>query len=262
MIGVFDSGLGGLTVVKEILKQLPGHRVVYFGDTARMPYGTKGPEAIRRFAVEDARLLVKEGAQAIVIACNTASALAADQVRAAVRVPVFEVVTPAVRAAARVSRGHVGVIGTAATVGSGIYPRLLKKALPKARISLQACPLFVPLVEEDWVRQPETQTIANKYLHQLKLRDIDTLILGCTHYPFLRREIRQAVGKQVRLIDPAKETVAELKQYLATHPRQVTKEGMRARHRFLVSDRSPRFVSIASRWLRRPITLELAALPC
>lgn len=260
MIGVFDSGLGGLTVVKEVLKQLPGRGVVYFGDTARMPYGTKGAEAIKRFSVQNARFLVSQGAEAIIIACNTASAQAFEEVRAAVDVPVFEVVGPAVRRAAAVTKGKVGVIGTTGTVASGVYARKMAESSPKTKVFTAACPLFVPLVEEGWARQPETASIAERYVRPLRLRHVDTLIMGCTHYPFLRSVIAKVAGG-ARLVDPAKETVAEFAVYLKGHPVLDRKLTKKKAHRFFVSDRTEHFARIASSWLERPVKLETITLP-
>lgn len=260
MIGVFDSGLGGLTVVKELFRQLPGRGIVYFGDTARTPYGPKGPEVIRRFAVEDAKFLMSHGADAIIVACNTVSALAIDAVRAAVDVPVFEVVTPAVERAAAVTKGKIGVIGTRGTVGSGVYARKMAERAPAAKVYGQACPLFVPIVEEGWLRRPEAASIARTYLRPLRLRRIDTLILGCTHYPFLKAQIAAAAGPGVRLVDPARETVAAFARYLGSHPGLARKLARSKKHRFFASDATPHAARIASSWLGRDIILEKAPL--
>ncbi|MDD5252112.1 MAG: glutamate racemase [Patescibacteria group bacterium] len=266
MIGIFDSGLGGLTVVREIQRQMPGYPVVYLGDTARMPYGNKSPRAVAEFAVQDARFLMAQGAKVIVIACNTASAVAHDAVRRAVKVPVFEVVSPAVRAAAAITAGRIGVIGTRATIGSGVYEKRLKIAAPKAKVFGQACPLFVPLVEEGWLDQPETLAIAKRYLLPLKLRKIDALILGCTHYPFLKPIVQRAIGPNTRLVDPARETVATLKRYLESKPallKELHAAGRRGvRDRYFVSDVTPNYRLLASRWLGRDIRLKETHLPC
>jgi glutamate racemase len=260
MIGVFDSGLGGLTVVKELLRQLPGRGVLYFGDTARTPYGPKGPDVVKKFAVQDARFLIEHGADAIIVACNTVSALAIAEVRAAVDVPVFEVVTPAVARAAEVTRGRVGVIGTRGTIGSGIYASKMAAAAKGVKVFGQACPLFVPLVEEGWLRRPEAATIAKTYLRPLRSRHIDTLILGCTHYPFLRPQIAAAAGPGVRLVDPARETVAAFARFLAEEPALAAKLARAKAHRFFASDATPHAARIASRWLGTSITLERATL--
>ncbi len=260
MIGVFDSGLGGLTVVKELFRQLPGRGVVYLGDNARFPYGSKGRDVVRQFAVQDAEFLKAHGADAIIVACNTASALAIDAVRAAVDVPVFEVVTPAVAKAAVLTRGRVGVIGTRGTIGSGVYAEKMSDASPKTKVFSQACPLFVPLVEEGWTRRSEASSIAKTYLRPLRLRRIDTLILGCTHYPFLRSQIAAAVGPGVRLVDPARETVAEFVRFLDSEGELALKLAKEITHRFFASDKTEHFSRLAARWLGQDIILEHASL--
>lgn len=258
MIGVFDSGLGGLTVVKEIFRQLPGRKVVYFGDTARTPYGTKSRQLIRKYAVEDAEFLMSKGAKAIVVACNTVSAHGVDELKRRVSVPVFEVVTPAVKKAADITAGRIGVIGTRGTVGSGVYERKMRAIAPEAKVFSEACPLFVPLVEEGWADKPEAGSIASDYLRPLKLHKIDTLILGCTHYPFLRRVIREAMGQETNLVDPARETVRELADYLALNP-LLDEVVSRGRNAFYVSDRTEHFAALASRWLGRPVSVHCAS---
>lgn len=258
MIGVFDSGLGGLTVVREIFRQLPGRKVVYFGDTARTPYGTKSRELIRKYSVEDAEFLMSKGAEMIVVACNTVSAHGVDALKKHVDVPVFEVVTPAVERAADVTRGRVGVVGTRGTVGSGIYERKMKAFAPDVKVYSEACPLFVPLVEEGWSSKPEARSIARQYLRPLKLRKIDTLILGCTHYPFLRPVIREAAGKGVCLVDPARETVRELAAFLRENPALDT-QVRRGANAFYVSDRTAHFAGLASRWLGRTVSVRSAS---
>lgn len=260
MIGVFDSGLGGLTVVRELFRQLPGYDITYFGDTARLPYGTKGPDVIRRFAVQDTEFLLDRGAQAIIVACNTVSSVAVDAVRARAKdVPVFEVITPAVRAAAGRTKGKVGIIGTSGTVASGIHAREMALEAPDVKVFAQACPLFVPLVEEGWMRRPETASIANEYLRPLRLRRIDTLILGCTHYPFLKPVIAKAAAGAT-LVDPARETVAAFARYVEEHAGLRTCLPRGDRHQFFVSDRTSHFAKIASRWLGREIDLQNATL--
>lgn len=262
MIGVFDSGIGGLTVVRELFKQLPGYDLVYFGDTARTPYGNKSAETVQRFAVQDAEFLIDQGAQVIVVACNTASALALNQVKRQVDVPVLGVVTPAVSAAAHKAQHgeRLGVIGTRATVNSGIYSRLIKRIVPKAKIVSQECPLFVPLVEEGWLRRPETEMVAKRYLSSLKWPRVQSLILGCTHYPFLKPVIRNAVGKQVNLIDPAQLTVSQLKMLLNADPDLAARLPRRDRHRFYVSDQTAQYDKLAARWLGRTVKLTQTGL--
>ncbi|MBN1585583.1 glutamate racemase [Candidatus Uhrbacteria bacterium] len=276
MIGIFDSGIGGLTVVREIFRQLPGYDTIYFGDTARTPYGNKSPEAVRRFALEDADFLLSRGAKMIVVACNTVSAVAIDELRRHVSVPVIEVVTPAVEAAiVSVSRlspkgaagspkraiPKIGVIGTRATVMSGIYGRKLsERSSGEIRVKSRACPLFVPMAEEGWLNRPETAMVAKRYLTPLKWPKVDVLILGCTHYPFLRSAIRKAVGTEVRLIDPAREAVLALKRVLANDSGLERSLSKRHRHLFYVSDRTGQFSRLASAWLKRPIPLGLVNL--
>lgn len=260
MIALFDSGLGGLTVVREMLRQLPGYDTIYFGDTARVPYGSKSPEVIRRFAAQNTVFLLSKGAKAIVIACNTVSALAADVVRKHAKgVPVFEVVTPAVARAAEVTKGRVGVIGTRGTVASGVYTEKMGEIAPKVKVFGQAAPLFVPLVEEGWANRKEAASIANEYLRPLRLRHIDTLILGCTHYPFLKSCIAKA-APGVRLIDPAQQTVAAVAQYLEANPAFRKSLSKKGRHLFYASDTSAHSQAIASRWLGRDIVLKKATL--
>jgi glutamate racemase len=256
MIGIFDSGLGGLTVVKEMYRQLPGYRLAYFGDTARTPYGGKSRELITQYALEDANFLISRGAKLIVVACNTASALATDELRAKLKVPVFEVITPAVDAAVQVTSGKLGVIGTRATVLSRAYEDRLADLAPEVRVTAVACPLFVPLVEEGWHHSAAARTVAKKYLNPLRLRHVDSLILGCTHYPFLRPIIAREMGRKVRLIDPARETVAALKGFLESHPDVARTLARGGQDRFFVSDRTDQFAAIASRWLGRPVKLE------
>lgn len=258
MLGIFDSGLGGLTVVREVLRRLPGVGVVYFGDTARMPYGTKSGRVVTRYAIQDAEFLRRRGAKAIVVACNTASSHAIAALRRQFRIPIFDVITPAVAAASHAGE-RIGVIGTRGTTLSGVYPRLLAKVAPDATVAAQACPLFVPLVEEGWARTPEAAMIARTSLHPLRLRRLDTLILGCTHYPFLRSAIRRAIGPGVRLIDPAAETVNHLERMLAADPGLMASLRSRKQPRFFVSDRTPHFAKIAAEWLGRPVRLEEAS---
>jgi len=267
MIALFDSGIGGLTVAREVLRQLPGYDITYFGDAARLPYGNKSPDVIRRFSLEITDFLIARGAKIIIIACNTASSLAADAVReraAKSGVLVFEVVTPAVEAAARKTRnGRVGVFGTRGTVGSGVYQRTMaahtageKRAV---KVHANACPLFVPLVEEGWVSKPETLSIAKKYAKPLLAKKIDTLILGCTHYPFLKSVIAKAAPR-VTLIDPARETVAAVKRAIEADLALKKSLGRGNRAAFPFTDVSEHSTKLASKWLGRKIMLEKVVL--
>jgi glutamate racemase len=248
-IGVFDSGLGGLTVFKALARRMPNENLIYFGDTARVPYGSKSPEAIARYSTEAARFLASRGIKLLVIACNTSSAWALPAIRRAVSVPVIGVIEPGARAALAASRGGaVGVIGTEATVKSGAYPKALRALAPRARIVSSACPLFVPLVEEGWWSGAVAAAVAAKYLKPLKSARVDVLILGCTHYPYLKGVLERTMGPRVRLIDSAEETARETE-------RALDRLGLRARgrgrgsHRFFASDAPERFRRLARRML-------------
>jgi glutamate racemase len=262
MIGIFDSGIGGLTVVREILDKLPQYRIVYFGDTARSPYGTKSQKTIIEYSIEDTTFLLSQGAKVIVVACNSASSLAFEALRQRFSVPLFEVIQPAVQKALGLTRKQrVGIIGTRATIGSNIYERLLKEVRPEMEVFSQACPLLVPLVEEGWLNRPETKRIVRKYLFSLKMKQIDTLVLGCTHYPLLKPVIEPKMGKKVRVIDSSQEVALWVKDYLEKHPDiagSLTPQDGPEGHRFFVSDLTPNFEQIARQFLGRPIKLELA----
>lgn len=215
-IAVFDSGIGGLTVVGALRRELPSEDIVYLGDTARVPYGGKSQKTIERYSEEIARLLVGEGAKMVVVACNTASALALAHLRSVLSVPVEGVIDPGVRAAVAATRtGHVAVIGTKATVGSGAYERGLRAAKADVRVTAIACPLLVPLIEEGMFDDEVTDAVLRRYLSPLAGTDADTLVLGCTHYPLLARAISSAVGKKVTLVDSAANCAAAVAHRLA-----------------------------------------------
>ncbi|MEK7516601.1 MAG: glutamate racemase [Patescibacteria group bacterium] len=261
MIGVFDSGVGGLTVLRELMKRLPGYSFVYFGDTARTPYGNKSPETIERYAREDAELLIREGAKLIVVACNTASALAGESLRKEFPVPIFDVIAPAVlRAAAETKSGKVGVIGTRATIGSGVYPERFRVSYPNVKVFSQACPLFVPLVEEGWLGKIETKQIIRRSLAPLRRENIDTLILGCTHYPLLASAIAQRIGRRVRLVDPAAEVAETVARYLGTYPEVASTLSRSGSVRILVSDQTPAFARLAERVVGKTLPIERVIL--
>lgn len=214
-IGVFDSGVGGLTVAREIMRQMPNERIVYFGDTARVPYGSKSKETIIRYSRQIIRFLRTKNVKAIVIACNTASAYALDTVEAELDIPIIGVVKPGAKVAAETTRNNkIGVIGTEGTISSGIYSDFLHIRNKDINVLGKACPLFVPLVEEGWAKDSVTKEVAKRYLEELKESDIDSLILGCTHYPLLRSTIRNVMGEKVTLVNPAYETAIELKELL------------------------------------------------
>ncbi len=257
MIGVFDSGIGGLTVVRALMAHLPGFDVTYFGDTARTPYGSKSRQTVIRYAVENTEFLLSQGAQAIVLACNTASSFAPAVLRERFAVPIFEVVTPAAElAAAQTRKGRIGIIGTRATVSSGIYSQVIRSLRPDCLTYAQACPLLVPLVEEGWLKKPETAMIVKKYLRPLKVRQIDTLILGCTHYPLLQGLIQAKAGRRVRVIDSSRGVAAAVAAYIRHHPAEAASWPQEGRYRFFVSDITPQFETIARNILKRSIRLE------
>lgn len=258
MIGIFDSGLGGLTVVKEVFKQLPDYQVVYFGDTARTPYGTKSEETIKKYAREDTEFLIAKGARVIVIACNTASALAYDYLKQKFNLPIFEVITPTVKEAKKITKNkRIGVIGTRATINSGVYEKSLNSQRKKFKIIARACPLFVPLVEENWIKKPEAKTIAKKYLRSLKISNIDTLILGCTHYPLLKDIIQTKIGRRVKVVDSASVAVAALKEYLTKNQDVADTLIKGHEHQLYVSDITPQKQELAQKWLGVPVKLKL-----
>jgi glutamate racemase len=249
-LGIFDSGVGGLTVQKAILERLPSLETVYLGDTARVPYGTKSAEVVTQYSLRNGRFLVAREVDALVVACNTASAVALPALRAALEIPVLGVVEPGARAAARASRsGRIGVIGTASTIGSGAYQRALVARRPDAQVVAQACPLFVPLAEEGWTDPDDevVRAIARRYLAPLLSAGVDTVVLGCTHYPLLRGAIaRELPG--VQLVDSADAIAAEVAERLPLPP-----AASAARHRFFVTDVPGRFLAIAERFLGRPV---------
>lgn len=257
MIGVFDSGIGGLTVVREIIKQMPDVGIIYFGDTARYPYGNKSKETIERYSTEDVRFLIEHGVKIIVTACNTASALAIDKFRQEINVPLFEVITPAVEQAIKTTTNkRVGVIGTRATIKSEIYKNKINEINPNINVIGKPCPLFVPLVEEGWLDHSETKKIIKSYLSPLKNKNIDTLILGCTHYPLLKPQIQAKIGRKVNLVDSAEEVVKKIQAYLAENPGI----DLKGENEYYLSDISDHTRQIASKWLGQNIHFKLAIL--
>jgi glutamate racemase len=219
MIGIFDSGIGGLTTVKALMDTLGGHDLIYFGDTARTPYGSKSKDTVIRYAIENTEFLLSRGAKIIVMACNTASSVAMEILKEKYNIPVFEVITPAVEQAVNQKfKSRIGVIGTRGTINSGIYERLIKERLPETSVFSCPCPLLVPLVEEGWLDKPETRMIVKKYLHPLKVRQVESLILGCTHYPLLKTIIQQKIGRRVRIIDSSVAVAEKIREFFAGHP--------------------------------------------
>jgi len=248
-VGIFDSGIGGLTVAHAVMRQLPRESVTYFGDTARVPYGPKSPETVRRYSLEIAAFLVEQHVKTLVVACNTATAHALPALRERLTIPVIGVIEPGARAAVGATRnGHVGVIGTVGTIKSGAYERALRALAPSLRITARACPLFVPLVEEGWVDHEATRLIAREYLAPLLREEVDTLVLGCTHYPLLKHVIADVLGPEVTLIDSAEETARETAAVL--QDRRLTAKGDEvSAHRFIASDDPLMFLQLGQRFL-------------
>ena len=260
-IAVFDSGVGGLTVFKALRRTMPSERLIYFGDTARLPYGSKSKEVVRRFSLEIARFLSKRDIKLYVVACNSATALALPAIQAQLRIPVLGVIQPAVRAAVAASATRtVGVIATEATIASGIYQRELRRLLGRRCVPAAACPLFVPLVEEGWWDHPVTAKVASEYLRPLLDTRMDALILGCTHYPLIKPLIARITGQRVRLIDSAESVACEADALLAA--RGLRRPGGRGSDVFYVTDTTRRFRVLAQRILGDiPLRVRLVRFP-
>lgn len=248
-IGVFDSGVGGLTVFRELMKQMPDERLIYFGDTARVPYGSKSKDTVTKYSRQIIRFLRQQNVKAIVIACNTASAMALDDIEQDIDIPIIGVVKPGARAAAEATRnGKIGVIGTEATISSGVYDKYLREIKPDAKIIGKACPLFCPLVEEGLLEDPVTTEIAGRYLAGLIDSGIDTLIMGCTHYPLIKDTLAHIMGPSVNLVNPAFETargcreMLERQELLNTEKIELGEDA----YRFYVSDAADKFKNIAN----------------
>jgi glutamate racemase len=257
LIGVFDSGIGGLTVVRALKRHLPEYDILYFGDTARTPYGTKSPETVVQYAIEDAEILLQRGAQILVVGCNTASSVATDILKERFDVPIFEVISPAVlEAVSGPKTRRIGIIGTRATINSGVYEEKIRAARPDMKVYANACPLLVPLVEEGWFKKAETRRIVKKYLHPLKLKQIDTLILGCTHYPLLKEIIQAKIGKRVRVIDSSEALSVLVKDFLYDNPRIAGSLKKQGSCQFYVSDVTEPIQKLARSILKTASRLE------
>jgi glutamate racemase len=248
-IGIFDSGIGGLTVARAIYDRLPHEPTIYFGDTARVPYGPKSPETVTRYSLEILDWLLKQGVKAVVVACNTSTAHALRALQQATDVPVLGVIKPGARAAiASGDGGPIGVIGTAGTIASDAYRRAINALAPGVPVLQRACPLFVPLVEEGWFDHPATGLVATEYLTELRHACVRSLVLGCTHYPLLKPLLQRVMGPEVSLIDSGEATAAALETIL-------DEKGLRApaetppHHRFVVSDDEARFRAVGSRFI-------------
>ena len=248
-IGVFDSGMGGLTVVREMIGQLPNESIIYFGDTARVPYGPKSPDTVLRYSREITSYLLGEGVKALVVACNTATAHALPALREEFAIPIIGVIEPGARAAvASTKTNRIGVIGTAGTIKSRAYEKEIKKLLPDANVTAQACALFAPLVEEGWLDSEVTRAVARNYLAPIVSAEVDTLVLGCTHYPLMKTVIGNVVGREVRLIDSAYETARETGQVLRAKGLEMDTPDS-ARYRFIASDAPDTFLALGQTFL-------------
>jgi glutamate racemase len=252
-IGVFDSGVGGLTVLRELRKQIPGESIVYLGDTARVPYGTKSSPTVLRYAHEAARFLLAQRVKLLVVACNTASAVALDELSDRYDVPVVGVIDPGARRALEVSRnGRIGVIGTEGTVRSGAYERALRKVRSDIEVFTAACPLFVPLAEEGWARHEIARLAAREYLAALLVQGIDTLVLGCTHYPLLKQTLSEVVGSDVQLVDSARETAKAVASRLKDH-QLLRRSPAASQPLYFVTDIPDRFKRVGGSFLGEPL---------
>lgn len=248
-IGIFDSGIGGLTVMREITDLLPGENTIYLGDTARVPYGSKSKETVERYSFEVASFLLKSNIKMLVAACNTASAYAVADLKKRLDIPVIGVIEPGSRAAvAATINNRIGVIGTEGTIRSGAYSSAIKLINPDVEAFVKACPLFVPLVEEGWADDPVTRLVAERYLAELRDSGIDTLVLGCTHYPLLKSTISSVMGPSVRLIDSAASTAEEVRRVLKEKNLLSDAESQDALHRFFVTDSPERFLAVGRRF--------------
>jgi glutamate racemase len=252
-IGIFDSGIGGLTVLKAIEEALPNEHLIYLGDTARVPYGNKSRETVTRYSIENTQFLIQSGVKAVVIACNTASALAVSDLRKNFSVPILGVLEPGAQAAVSVTRSkEIGVIGTDSTIGSSSYSKAIHGLDEKIRVWGVACPLFVPLAEEGWVENEITELIARKYLEPFSKTPIDTLILGCTHYPMLKRVIAKVMGEKVMLVDSAQESARVVKELLIEKNLMRTDSSPRSETLF-VTDSPERFKQVGKTFLNRTL---------
>lgn len=252
-IGIFDSGVGGLTVVKEIFKTLPNEKIIYLGDTARVPYGTKSPETVKRFSIENVEFLMQFNVKLIVVACNTASSTCLPALRKRFKVPIVGVIKPGAEKAVRITRsGRIGVIGTSTTIRSKAYENEMKRIKRTVKVTSLPCPLFVPLAEEGWVGGRITLDIAKKYMAPLSAKKIDALVLGCTHYPLLKDVISQALGKGARIVDSASSVAEEVANILRRR-RLLARRSNKPIHSFFATDAVEQFVKVGEKFLGRRI---------
>ena len=253
-IGVFDSGLGGLTVVKAMRSVLPSESIIYFGDTARVPYGNKSPELIKEYSLQITDFLLERGTKIIVVACNTATALALDTLQEKLDIPIVGVVKPGVDSALKLTQNNrIGVIGTISTISSNVYETELGKINHSVEVTSIPCPLFVPLAEEGWLEEPATKLIAEKYLESINEANVDTLILGCTHYPLLKEVIQESVLSKIKLVDSAHAMASETAELLKNY-KLLNDQNSKGDLKLFVSDLPARFEVVASRFLGEKIS--------
>lgn len=255
MIGIFDSGVGGLTVARAVLDQLPGYDIIYLGDTARTPYGNKSPETIVTYSIENIKFLQQRGAKLIIVACNSASSVI-DRVREEIKdIPIFDVIDPAVYSIANARFARVGVIGTRATIRSNVYADKIRQVLPNVLVHSIACPLLATLVEEGWGAKPETAMIVRKYIRPFKDRRIEALVLGCTHYPLLSSCIKQSIGSRVKLIDSSLAVAERVAAFLQEDLDLDRRLGKTGALKLFVSDITDHFATFASQILGKKVNL-------
>jgi len=254
MIGIFDSGVGGLTVVREIFKVLPDYQIIYFGDTARLPYGTKGADFVKKYSLKITNWLLEKEAKIIIVACHTSSALAGDYLKEQIKgMPIFDMITPTIKEISGAKFKKIGIIGTPGTIKSNSWQNHLLKIEPNLKIYSRACPLFVPLVEEGWIDRGPTKEIAKDYLEDLKQKNIEGLILACTHYPMLKKTIKEVLGKNVKIIDPAKILAKELSIFLRDNGRINSSLKKGNHNQFFFSDKPYHFKKISRFCLNQEI---------
>lgn len=252
-IGVFDSGIGGLTVVRELMKILPNESIIYFGDTARVPYGTKSEKTIKEYSIHNTKFLLSHKVKTIVIACNTSSAVALNEIQSMTSLPVIGVIKPGAKAAAQITKNkRVAVIGTTATILSKAYEKEIKSIDSTIEVYGKACPLFVPIVEEGWSNHKIAELAAEEYLSELKKKSIDTMVLGCTHYPLLKNTIQKVVGENVALVDSGVETARVVKEILENE-NLLNRSTLKPNYTFFVSDLPQKFKEIGEMFLGREI---------
>lgn len=253
-IGFFDSGIGGLTVVKSVSQLLPNENIVYFGDTARVPYGSKSNDTVIEYSLQAANFLLRKNIKLLVVACNTASSVALKDLKRFLTIPVIGMIEPGSKMALRESRnGRIGIIGTNATINNKAYSHELKKLNPKVQVFEKACPLFVPIAEEGWINHKATELIAKEYLTELKIKKVDSLVLGCTHYPILKSVIQNVMGRNVKLVDSGTPAARLVEEYLNGRGLRNISNQI-GRKEFYVSDLPNKFREIAERFLEKKIT--------